>query len=199
MMLLFVLIGAAFIFFNKYSYISIYNLLITKYKHLSYEPNLLININNIFNSVKFGQYGGDFALSFFARNFGLVTCIIFFIFFVFQLNKHNYFAIFILVFSCLHYGAPFSIPGQIVFGYTLAYMNTNNIKFITLYDNSNMKKLFKKNIIKINIFLIIIIILISVFDYERKKNLNLNYGPQTEDTKFGKPPQPYKKNKIWFF
>ncbi len=182
MLLLLILIISSFIFFKKYSYINIYNLIIDKYINILKEVSLTINLDNILTSIKVGKYGGDFAIAFFVQNFGIVTCILFLIFIYNHLNKTNYFAILIFIFSSFHYGTPFSVPGQIVFGYCLAYMNNKNDKYIKLYENTKMLNFIKKYNTKINILLVVIIICISIFDYQKKKNLNLHYGPQKPNT-----------------
>ena len=182
MLLLLLLIISSFIFFKKYSYINIYNLLIDKYINIIKEVSLTVNLDNILTSIKVGKYGGDFAIAFFVQNFGIVTCVLFLIFIYNHLNKTNYFAILIFVFSSFHYGTPFSVPGQIIFGYCLAYMNNKHNKFIKLYDNTRMLNFIKKYNTKINIFLFVIIICISIFDYQKKNNLNLHHGPQKPNT-----------------
>ena len=182
MLLLLLLIISSFIFFKKYSYINIYNLLIDKYTNIIKEVSLTVNLDNILTSIKVGKYGGDFAIAFFVQNFGIVTCVLFLIFIYNHLNKTNYFAILIFVFSSFHYGTPFSVPGQIIFGYCLAYMNNKHNKFIKLYDNTRMLNFIKKYNTKINIFLFVIIICISIFDYQKKNNLNLHHGPQKPNT-----------------
>ena len=182
MLLLSLLIISSIIFFKKYSYNNIYNLVIDKYLNILKDISLTINIDNILTSIKVGKYGGDFAIAFFVQNFGIVTCFLFLIFIYKHLNKTNYFAILIFIFSSFHYGTPFSVPGQIVFGYCLAYMNDKNNKYISLYENTKILSFTKKYNTKINILLFVIIICISIFDYEKKNNINLHYGPQRLNT-----------------
>lgn len=182
MLLLMFLIICSLIFFQKYSYINIYNLIIDKYIKILSEISLTINIENILKSVENGKYGGDFAIAFFVQNFGIATSILFLFFIYRHINKTNYFAILIIIFSSFHYGTPFSVPGQIIFGYCLAYMNDKHNKSIRLYENTKILKLLKKHNKKINSFLLLIIISISIFDYEKKGNINLHYGPQKPNT-----------------
>ena len=179
MILLIVLVLLSLFFFQKYSLLSIISLFNDKYINLFKEFNVLINPYNIYILSSLGKYGGDFAISFFIQNFGLISVLIILFFIFKQINLFNYFSITIIIISSFHYGTPFSIPGQIVLGYCLAYKNNTFNRCFELFSLARFFNIYKSKKY-INLLIVILIILISIFDYQKKQNLNLFMGPQKE-------------------
>lgn len=68
--------------------------------------------------------GGDFQLLSFIKLNGFLGIFILFLAVIFNLNRHNWFPIFLMLLGSLHYGLIFYLPGQFIFGYLLTLRGT---------------------------------------------------------------------------
>ena len=76
-----------------------------------------------FGNIISDRIGGDFAWVSLLRNHGLFGLLVVFIFIINKLNRYNLFPIFLLILTSFHYFTIFSLPGQILTGFLLAYRN----------------------------------------------------------------------------
>lgn len=113
-----------FLVFNKIFSLNFYTLIDTK----------LFFLKNFFNTelsyILFGNIneniGGDFAWASMLTSHGLLSFIIINIFMLSKCNKENIFPILLLILTSYHYYTIFSLPGQILTGYILAYRKYNS-------------------------------------------------------------------------
>ena len=108
-----------FLIFNKIFSINFYTLVDTKILFLSNFFNT--DITNIFFGNINENIGGDFAWASMLTSHGFISLIIIFFFMGSKCNKDNFFPIMLLILTSFHYYTIFSLPGQILTGYVLAY------------------------------------------------------------------------------
>ena len=108
-----------FFIFNKIFSLNFYTLIDTKIFFLKnfFSTDLeYIFFGNINENI-----GGDFAWASMLTSHGLLSFIIINIFMLSKCNKENIFPILLLILTSFHYYTIFSLPGQILTGYILAY------------------------------------------------------------------------------
>lgn len=108
-----------FLIFNKIFSNNFYTLIDTKIFFLS--NFFRTDLTNIFFGNINENIGGDFAWASMLTSHGLISLIIIFLFMGSKCNKDNIFPIMLLILTSFHYYTIFSLPGQILTGYVLAY------------------------------------------------------------------------------
>jgi hypothetical protein len=79
---------------------------------------------HIFHSDLEIPFWDDFGWGSFLYSNGVLGVLIYLLFALIHLNKQNWKSIFIMFIGAFHYGAIFTIPGQLIYSYLLTYKNT---------------------------------------------------------------------------
>lgn len=90
-------------------------------------------IGNKYNSATELMIWSDFAWNNLFECTGYIGLGITVLFFLFKMNKYNYIPMFIFIIGAIHYGASYSLPGQMLIGYFLSSKFTNYQKNIVMY------------------------------------------------------------------
>ncbi|MCC9071725.1 hypothetical protein LNQ49_09050 [Flavobacterium sp. F-65] len=85
-------------------------------------------IGRHFENVKDLIVWGDFAWLNLFESTGYIGLCITIIIFVFKINRYNYIPVLVFLLGAMHYGAIYTLPGQLIFGYFISANFKNNEK-----------------------------------------------------------------------